>query len=93
MIKTLTILLILLCITGHSAEQKKIFKTDDIIWGFDFIDQKKFGPVAVYRLHKQGRVGVAKSYLTLEVVDCPGPPLKQEAVDAVPESVKQILNP
>jgi len=60
---------------------------------FDFIDQKKFGPVAVYRLHKQGRVGVAKSYLTLEVVDCPGPPLKQEAVDAVPESVKQILNP
>ena len=59
----------------------------------DFIDDVIPGPVAIYRLHKQGRVGVDESFLTLEVVDCPGPPLKQEIADVVPGSLNQILKP
>ena len=58
---------------------------------FDFIDQEIPGPIAIYRLHKQGRVGVDESFLTLEVIDCPGPPLKQEIADVVPGSLKQLL--
>ncbi len=73
-----------------------VMLTHKVAWNgldFDFIDQEIPGPVAIYRLHKQGRVGVDESFLTLEVVDCPGPPLKQEIADVVPGSLKQILKP
>ena len=41
MLKLLTLILLTLSFSGHAATHKLLFKTKDVIWGFDFIENDK----------------------------------------------------